>query len=160
MKKKSTSNLESNNKYYDKNIIDMLENTDKCLYCGIPFKYLNNKDQRRNRGYCSREHYLEYPPKMAYISKVYGKTAKESIIEILNTCKTKKAAAELLGIREFMLLKYIKKLNIKKIVQYKWGAIMCKQEKWYLWNLWNKLLNLIRAEKNVPLVSESQNPYE
>ena len=118
MKKRSTANLALDTAHYGGEIIEMMNNAQHCLNCGARLRYLPNKENRRNRGYCSMACYNACPPKMAYISLMSGKPAREAILDKLNACASHNVAAGLLGIGKPQLYAYMKKLGIKKVLRY------------------------------------------
>jgi DNA invertase Pin-like site-specific DNA recombinase len=111
MKKESISN--------DSGIREMINNAECCLNCGKKLSYLQRKEGRRNGGYCSMFCLSVKPQKMAYAEKVYGKQAKELILEMLNNGATVTATAGRLGVNKQALYQWLDKLGIKKKVV--WG---------------------------------------
>lgn len=111
MKKSSQANLKLETAHYDYGIVEMIDNTDSCLCCSTKLKYLD-KNKRRNKGYCSLKCYYNKPPKMAYIEYEYNNSARQVIIDMLNSGKSKNCIAGLLGIGRQLLYQYMVKLEI------------------------------------------------
>lgn len=105
--------------HYPPEIQQMMAEATHCLKCGKMLEYHERKEGRRNRGYCSLSHYCQFPPKMAYAEKEYGKPIKEIVIEMLNNGTGIVATADRLGIGRPQFYKWMDKLDIKKKVV--WG---------------------------------------
>lgn len=99
----------------------MMAETETCLCCGKRLKYLEQKDARRNRGYCSQRCYYTKPPKMAYAERVWGRPIAELICDLLNN-HTVEATAHLLGVEKWTLHQWIKKLGIRRVVRWEVSA--------------------------------------
>ena len=98
-------------------IVQMLANTKVCLTCGK--RLPRGHGFKRITGYCCQSHYYDKPPKMAYLEHVYGKPAKEIIIETLNQNNNVTISAELLGISKFTIFQWLKKLGINRHVEWR-----------------------------------------
>lgn len=97
---------------------ELFDNTRHCLHCGKSLVASVGDDYQIHQGYCSRKHYELFPPRLALIEKRYGKPAKQAIIEVLNEYQTLEVASGFLFMTPQQLGKYLRKLNIRKVVQY------------------------------------------
>jgi len=107
------------NSHYPVEVQKMINEATHCLTCGKKLSYLPSKDGRRNRGYCSSSCLSANPPKMAYIQKLHGKSARNVILEMLNNGASLATTAALLGVNRQALYAWLSKLDIKKKVV--WG---------------------------------------
>jgi len=98
-------------------IIRMLRETKFCLNCGK--RLPRGHGSKISQGYCSMLCHYAKPPKMAYLEHIYGKPARQVIIEILNLNNNVTVSAELLGISKFTMFQWLKKLNIKRHVEWR-----------------------------------------
>ena len=114
MKRKSTAT-----KYADE-IIQMMDETKVCLNCSVKLNYLQNKEKRRNRGYCSLSCFVQLPPRYAYIEKCYSMPATEFIIRELTRTDNVDIVAQMIGVYKQSLYRFIKTHRIKR--QVKWSA--------------------------------------
>lgn len=102
-------------RHYDDDLVAFMSAATRCLNCGARLNYSDNKDKRRNRGYCSLRCYYEKPPKLAYAEAQWGMPARELLLELLNR-NTVTATAGLLGVGKPNLYNYIRKFGIRKKV--------------------------------------------
>lgn len=98
-------------------IVKMLTETRRCLNCSMWLP--RGHGYKRITGYCSKKCHDAKPPKMAYLEQLYGKPAKEVIIETLNINNNVTVSAELLGISKFTMFQWLKKLNINRHVEWR-----------------------------------------
>lgn len=101
-------------------IVQMLTDTRVCLNCGK--RLPRGHEFKRKTGYCNQFCYFEKPPKMAFLEHQYGKSAKDVIIETLNRTNNVTLSAELLGVSKFTIFQWIKKLNIKRHVEWRYES--------------------------------------
>jgi len=98
-------------------IVEMLTKTRRCLNCGLWLP--RGHGYKRTTGYCSMLCHNAKPPKMAYLEHIYGKPAREVIIETLNSNNNVTISAELLGVSKFTMFQWLKKLNINRHVEWR-----------------------------------------
>lgn len=117
MKKKGQYTTAVDLARYGPEIRMMLDEARRCLNCGALLKYLD-KNKRRNRGYCSLQCYYAKPPKLAYAERIYGKPARELLVELLNKHNNVVAVAGLLGVRKQALYAWMKRYGIRRLVRW------------------------------------------
>jgi|GEM_PF-3519305 Transcriptional regulator containing PAS, AAA-type ATPase, and DNA-binding domains len=113
MKRQANYSVDSD---YPPEVQMMMAEATHCLNCGKKLNYLQRKEGRRNRGFCTLSCYYLKPPKMAYVEKEYGKPVKGVILKMLNDGASIIAVAERLGISKPQFYEWMKKLGIKKKV--------------------------------------------
>lgn len=105
-------------RHLDDEVVEMMNNTEVCLNCGKPLKYLD-KEKRRNRGYCCLDCYYNKPPQFAFVEQVTGQKVEDYILQNLNSCDNVTRVAELVGVTKQTLHRYIKKHNLQRNVEWR-----------------------------------------
>lgn len=116
MKKKASCAIDDS---YSIEVQQMMNSATQCLNCGTELRYLQRKEGRRNRGYCSLSCFYSKSPKMAYVEKEYSKPIREVFLEMLNAGTTVEAMVDRLGIGKPQYYKWLGKMNIEKRVVWK-----------------------------------------
>lgn len=118
MKKKAQLTECLDHRHFDEGVINMMNETEVCLNCGTPLKYLD-KEKRRNRGYCCLDCYYKKPPKFAYVEHEVGIPVLDYILQELERCDNITKVADLVGVQRQTLSKFLEKHHVVRRVEWR-----------------------------------------
>lgn len=119
MKKKAQLTTCLDHRHFGDEVVEMMNDTQVCLNCGVPLKYLDNKEKRRNRGYCCLDCYYKKPPKFAYVEHELGIPVIDFILQELDRCDNITKVADLVGVQRQTLSKFLEKHHVVRKVEWR-----------------------------------------